>query len=933
MGETVQRFPGDPDAALRWARFAATRADHKTAEARFRSAVQRFPLRSEALIGLAEALSEIDRQSEAESVLADGLQRFSDDQAVFAAYAAAASRRLDWNEALRRWTETSRRFPQEPVVAQRIFEVRLRLAETTSDPANHTPEPESVAEESDTAKLVKRFESLGGAGHGCEFGLFQRHFGAEPLGLLRWADLGHELLTQALESEFEGVGDPEHTELFTPPADRPEYWTRDRRYWMAMRCFIPADQVPYEKMFAQACRRLQYLRRKLIEDLRLGEKIFVFKCLRQNLSDADLALLHAAVRRYGRNTLLYVRYEEPDHPNGTVRVLANGLMVGYVDRFGFSAQEENLGPAINSWAGVCRAAYDLYIRGETERSVDHSLAVPPAEQPLDVRPIEQTKAADGPVVSVKWSDGLRSRLNGEAAKWNADTREAAFANIRLDVALGDLQAARQRIADVQSRFAILYPHDGYTFESLVVSAILASQWDLVQRFVNDRFGKQWCSGVTAERLEGGGQTIRWELDADRSCRFIFDIAVIERDRAWDELVQFVRTLSLFHDYATYAYAEQGSVRVNLGDAGAVPGLAFCDFRPGYFLVPDSVFLNTNGYEALRNEIDANLLPWGQRVAKAFWRGATTGQRRGDWRGLPRVQLCLMAKAAGDLIDAGLTGIVGMPPEMVAEAMSADISRPFVKPVDFMKFKYQLDVDGNTNAWAALFQKLYTGSPVLKVASPLGFRQWFYDDLKPWWNYVPVAADMSDLIDKIKWLQAHDLEARRIGERGRTLAMAMTHRSELTKARRVVSAALRHFSGRKEVLIRLGRDDADALSMLDGWSDIVDGGRWAIGPEARLQVRRPMAEGPFMLRLTVAPGCPGGAGQRMIIAIDGEVVHQCQITEAGVVECAVPSEQRFNRDSLLITLLLPDTMTTASACVAGYASSLQFRAIELIPAAS
>ena len=76
--------------------------------------------------------------------------------------------------------------------------------------------------------LAMRFESLGGTGHGCEFGLFQRHFGAEPLGLLRWADLSHHLLTRALESRFDGVGLPENTIVFNP-AGSDEWWTKDTR--------------------------------------------------------------------------------------------------------------------------------------------------------------------------------------------------------------------------------------------------------------------------------------------------------------------------------------------------------------------------------------------------------------------------------------------------------------------------------------------------------------------------------------------------------------------------------------------------------------------------------------------------------------------------------------------------------------------------------
>lgn len=46
----------------------------------------------------------------------------------------------------------------------------------------------------DLRTLAMRFESLCGAGRGCEFGLFQRELGAESPGLLRWADLSAEFV-------------------------------------------------------------------------------------------------------------------------------------------------------------------------------------------------------------------------------------------------------------------------------------------------------------------------------------------------------------------------------------------------------------------------------------------------------------------------------------------------------------------------------------------------------------------------------------------------------------------------------------------------------------------------------------------------------------------------------------------------------------------
>ena len=145
----------------------------------------------------------------------------------------------------------------------------------------------SLSESKSLRQLMLRFESLGGSGHGCEFGLLQRELGAEPLGLLRWADLGHDLLTAALEDEFKGVGEPEHTEIFVPSNDGwQHWWTRDKRYWMAMRTFVEVAAAPYGEMQRQVTQRQKFLRRKLIADLQAGEKIFVYKNMYANL-DAE----------------------------------------------------------------------------------------------------------------------------------------------------------------------------------------------------------------------------------------------------------------------------------------------------------------------------------------------------------------------------------------------------------------------------------------------------------------------------------------------------------------------------------------------------------------------------------------------------------------------------------------------------------------------
>ena len=122
-------------------------------------------------------------------------------------------------------------------------------------------------------------------------------------------------------------------------------------------------------------------------------------------------------------------------------------------------------------------------------------------------------------------------------------------------------------------------------------------------------------------------------------------------------------------------------------------------------------------------------------------------------------------------------------------------RPFVPATEFAKFKYQIDIDGNTSSWPGLFQKLLTGSPVLKIASPLGYRQWYYDRLRPWSNFIPVYGDNvgSDGEDRMR--RRHDDAARRIGANGRALAMSLSYETEMRTAGRTIAAATRYFANK------------------------------------------------------------------------------------------------------------------------------------------
>lgn len=202
--------------------------------------------------------------------------------------------------------------------------------------------------------LMMRFESLGGWGHGCEFGLVQRHFHAEPLGLLRWADIGYEQLLTALRTEFAGVGDESNTVIFVPDAEADEYWTLDRRYHMAMRTFVRTADATIEQMKGRVERRLKFLKNKLIADLRAGEKWFVYKDMRRTLSQEELSHLADAMKQYGDSKLVYVARADADHPHSTVIDAAPNLLIAFIDRFAFTPEDKFAGSSIDLFLDVCR---------------------------------------------------------------------------------------------------------------------------------------------------------------------------------------------------------------------------------------------------------------------------------------------------------------------------------------------------------------------------------------------------------------------------------------------------------------------------------------------------------------------------------------------------------------------------------------------------
>jgi SAM-dependent methyltransferase len=291
--------------------------------------------------------------------------------------------------------------------------------------------------------------------------------------------------------------------------------------------------------------------------------------------------------------------------------------------------------------------------------------------------------------------------------------------------------------------------------------------------------------------------VLWSLEPDGGSTFRFSESLSNHPYSAVLLKHWIQEVPLLTNFARANTLGQGRTWLNVGDLGSVSGLAYCDYRQGYYLLPDPIYMQTCAYADAKATFVGKPIPWASRKSIAFWRGQTTGwydaqgNKVRSWGELPRVQLCRLAQSnAADLLDAGLSGLAQVTDEEQREVIQGEgLLKNHVHWSEFQRWKFQIDIDGNTNAWPGMFIKLYSGSPILKVTSPLGFRQWYYDRLTPWKNFVPVEADMSDLLEKIAWLQAHDEHAWQIGETARQLAISMTVEREMDRAMPAITKAL------------------------------------------------------------------------------------------------------------------------------------------------
>jgi hypothetical protein len=358
--------PGQMRAHKEHALVAEARGDMLSALQRWDAMVSAFPSNGTGYAGVVRLLLRLGRLDEADGFVIEACKRFPADVRLMRLAARVAMVRQDWRTALCRWDKFLASHPDNRAALEErgaalaeLQTVSARAGVTDTDDAGDALVAVGRVEDPEAHDLLIGFESLG---RNCEFGLVQRRFGAEPLGLLRWAGVSPATLLDLLESRFEGIGEPDNTRLHRAPGG--EYWIRDLRFNLRFHTFIFSPVADIDGFIARHAARLRYLRDKLIADLDEGTKIFVYKTADLQ-SEADVERILGAIRRYGDNWLLCVEQAGTPGGAGSVRDCGGGLLTGGLSIVN-PLPHNRWDIAFEEWLSLCRAARDCLQRASAD---------------------------------------------------------------------------------------------------------------------------------------------------------------------------------------------------------------------------------------------------------------------------------------------------------------------------------------------------------------------------------------------------------------------------------------------------------------------------------------------------------------------------------------------------------------------------------------
>lgn len=162
----------------------------------------------------------------------------------------------------------------------------------------------------------------------------------------------------------------------------------------------------------------------------------------------------------------------------------------------------------------------------------------------------------------------------------------------------------------------------------------------------------------------------------------------------------------------------------------------------------------------------NGVKWADKKSIAVFRGSTTGAGTTPETN-QRLNALELSLKYPSYLDIGITKWNLRPRKYESdnylrtiERLSYPLSNSLSLQEQSNKYKYILNLEGHVSAYRLSYE-LSSGSVVLLAGSK--WKMWYSDLLEPYIHYVPIKADLSDLIDRINWCRDNDDECELIAD--------------------------------------------------------------------------------------------------------------------------------------------------------------------------
>jgi hypothetical protein len=190
------------------------------------------------------------------------------------------------------------------------------------------------------------------------------------------------------------------------------------------------------------------------------------------------------------------------------------------------------------------------------------------------------------------------------------------------------------------------------------------------------------------------------------------------------------------------------------------------------LIPDPYHMADFG--GLLASASRDPVPWERKDPLLFFAGTTTGDRNPAKNA--RVRACVWALDRPDVAKMHITKLAQLDPRAVLQAFprfAETIHAPFSVDEHF-RYRYQVNLAGNTACWSRLPMIMTTKSVMVHVRSPSD-AMWYYPLLREGRHYVAADSESGeDLLRAHAFCQANDRACRAMADEANAAARDLFH---------------------------------------------------------------------------------------------------------------------------------------------------------------